>query len=379
MALDVPLRLTVFATHVIQYQAPLFAELARSPRLNLLVVFFDDAGARPYFDSQFGRQLRWDIDLLSGYESQFLRKGWRRLPNLVREVRRCDVAVVHGHSRPSMLLTALLCRLFGTPFLLRGEAWAEANVGGWRRRLRDLIAFSVVRSAAGGIANGQKNREFYTRFGAKLIVMAPYSVDVQRFRRLNGILGEQARAQQLRQLGLDPELPTLLFAGKLISKKRPQDLIAAARLMGREANVVFVGDGALLEALKKDADGLRAAFLGFVNQEQMPAALQLGDVFVLPSSLEPWGLVVNEALASGLLPVVSDRVGCADDLVAGIGEVFPSGDVVALADALERALDQPRDANWHGAVADRLEAFAIKRTADGFAEAAQAARVQHDR
>ena len=47
-----------------------------------------------------------------------------------------------------------------------------------------------------------------------------------------------------------------------------------------------------------------------------------------------WGLVINEGMAAGAFPVVSDRVGCAEDLVAGVGEVYPCGDVPSLTAAL---------------------------------------------
>jgi hypothetical protein len=59
--------LTVFALHVIQYQAPLYAELALHPDLDLHVAFFSDKGPKPYFDSGFARRVQWDIDLRADY------------------------------------------------------------------------------------------------------------------------------------------------------------------------------------------------------------------------------------------------------------------------------------------------------------------------
>src|SRR2546430_3298455 len=81
-------------------------------------------------------------------------------------------------------------------------------------------------------------------------------------------------------------------------------------------------------------------FLGFRNQSELPSFYDLCDVFVLPSTSEPWGLVVNEAMAAGRPVVVSDQVGCARDLVQnGLnGFIFPVGDVEALAHALTRVL-----------------------------------------
>ena len=80
--------------------------------------------------------------------------------------------------------------------------------------------------------------------------------------------------------------------------------------------------------------------LGFRNQKEMPRIYSLADVVVLPSETETWGLVVNEAMSCGVPVVVSDKVGCAPDLIVpGVtGYRFPVGRVPALAEAMEKAL-----------------------------------------
>jgi glycosyltransferase involved in cell wall biosynthesis len=79
-----------------------------------------------------------------------------------------------------------------------------------------------------------------------------------------------------------------------------------------------------------------ASFTGFLNQTEISRAYVAADCLVLPSDHgETWGLVVNEALASGLPCLVSDACGCAEDLV-GQQFSFPMGDVGVLATKLER-------------------------------------------
>jgi len=70
----------------------------------------------------------------------------------------------------------------------------------------------------------------------------------------------------------------------------------------------------------------RIHFLHFQNQTQMPFVYQACNLFCLPSRSETWGLAVNEAMACGKAILVSNKVGCAVDLVkAGInGEIFQS-------------------------------------------------------
>jgi glycosyltransferase involved in cell wall biosynthesis len=96
---------------------------------------------------------------------------------------------------------------------------------------------------------------------------------------------------------------------------------------------------------------------------------------VLPSHSEPWGLVVNEAMTAGVLPVVSDRVGCGPDLVHGLGEIYPWGDIVALAAALRRALSRVGEQGLADRLRQRVAGYGIEATALGFERAAHAALV----
>src|SRR5690606_29797429 len=124
-------------------------------------------------------------------------------------------------------------------------------------------------------------------------------------------------------------------------KKRPGDLVealAAARREDPGLHVLMVGSGVLEETLRRQAARLHVPvhFLGFRNQSELPSCYAAADCLVLPSDgRETWGLVVNEAMACGLPAIVSDAVGCADDLIdADTGLTVPVGDTAALARAL---------------------------------------------
>jgi glycosyltransferase involved in cell wall biosynthesis len=105
---------------------------------------------------------------------------------------------------------------------------------------------------------------------------------------------------------------------------------------------------------------------------ELPAYYHAADILVMPSEFEPWGLVVNEAMAAGVLPVVSDRVGCGPDLVQGIGEIYPCGDVGALATALSRAIRRCADPQLRVRLRNRVACYSITATAEGFERAARA-------
>ncbi len=154
----------------------------------------------------------------------------------------------------------------------------------------------------------------------------------------------------------------LLFCGKFISKKRPLDLVGAVqRLLGDGATVppihlIFVGSGELGAELRAacnicfDAEHPgtdlpkfqpgkpSSSFAGFLNQGEIVRAYVAADCLVLPSDTgETWGLVVNEAMATGLPCIASDQCGSAEDLVLPLAPkgVFPMGDLEALATAIQ--------------------------------------------
>lgn len=368
-----PPRLGVLATHPIQYQAPLYQELARRGRVALDVAFLSDPSARAHHDPGFGIHVEWDVDLLGGYHHRFLRRGLGRNPvrSLHRWIRGLDVLVIHGHAQPAMMAAAALAIATGCPYLMRGEAHPVGDATGWRRVARDAIAGQMVRRAAACLPIGSLNRDFYRRFGARRQFLAPYSVDHERF-AAGATAAATDRARQLRDLGLPADRPVAVFAGKLTTRKRPLDLVAAIRALEGRLSLVMLGDGELRAAVESAARGLPIACIGFVNQSDLPRYYGLGDMFVLPSAAEPWGLVVNEGMAAGLLPVVSDRVGCAADLVAGLGEVFPAGDVPALAASLARASEEIRDPKIRARIASRIAPFSLQATAAGFEDAALA-------
>jgi glycosyltransferase involved in cell wall biosynthesis len=228
----------------------------------------------------------------------------------------------------------------------------------------------VVAGSAGGLAVGQRNAAFYRKYRARAVTFAPHSVDNASF----AADPAQPRADLLRRLGLPAGRPVVMFCGKLQPHKRPLDLIAAAGRLTEPVTLLFVGDGPLAGQVAAALAPGAGAVTGFVNQAELPAYYHAADILVLPSAAEPWGMVVNEAMAAGVLPVVSDRVGAGQDLVAGLGEIYRCGDTAALAAALDRAVARLDDAGLAKLIAARVDRYGIEQTAAGFERAAARAR-----
>ena len=368
-----PPRLGILDFHPIQYHTPLYKQLAARGKIRLDVLYLNDQGLRPVLDPGFGVPIAWNIDLLSGYRYGFLpgpgARRPRRIGDLARWIRSHDAVVIHGHSNPWMLFAAAACRASGVPYLLRGDAGPRGPSTGIRRGIRGAVARTVVSASAGGLAVGKLNAEFYAAYRAPRIVFAPHSVDNDRFAGTPQV----ARDDLLARWGLDGRLPVIMFCGKLRPAKRPLDLATAISALAEPVNVIFVGDGELSGSVRSMLVPGRGVVTGFVNQAELPSYYHAADILVLPSQAEPWGLVVNEAMAAGVLPVVSDRVGCGPDLVEGIGEVYPCGDFGALIAALSRALVRTGDPHLATALRQRVVRYGVTATAVGFELAAMAA------
>jgi glycosyltransferase involved in cell wall biosynthesis len=366
------MKLGVVAFGPIQYHTPLYQLLTKRGHVELDVLFLSDNGLRLSLDPGFGLSIAWDIDLLSGYEHQFLatmsspRGHVARIRALARWITPHDAIVINGYNSPWMLLAMLLCRLRGVPYLLRASSHPHGLSGGFRRVLRHVGARAVVGGCAGGLVMGRLNEEFYRRNHVRFISFAPNSVDHERFAARPAV----SRPELLARWGLASVHPVILFSGKLIPRKRPLDLVAAVKLLHQEVTVIFVGDGSLAEQVRDALDPATGVVTGFVNQTMLPAYYHAADVLVLPSEAETWGLVVNEAMAAGTLPVVSDRVGCAPDLVSGVGEIFRCGDIPELAAALGRALTRISDPGRREEVRQHAARYGLDRTAAGFEHAA---------
>lgn len=341
--------LAILTSHPIQYQAPFFAALAANGAIDLTVYFMRNAGVdRPMYDPEFGREVQWDIPLLYGYRYEFL----GGLISFLRALRRSrpEALLVYGWNSPYAWAGAVTAKMLGISFWIRGEnPLSQEDVAPTAaRRMKRRILRALFRLTDAFLYIGEENRKFYLHLGvpgAKLFFV-PYAVDNDRF----FIAAEKLRAKRnaLRsERGIPEDAVVVLFVGKLIEKKRPQDVLSAFASAAKRSSrirftMLFAGDGALSDFLMAEVTAKqipRVHFLGFQNQGELPEIYAMSDIFMLPSGKgETWGLVVNEAMCFGLPVVISDIVGSGPDLVRSgeNGFIVPFGDAGGLAEALLR-------------------------------------------
>lgn len=376
------MRLVVLASHPIQYQVPLYRRLAQNPTLDLHVLFLSRHGLRSRSDPGFGVDFKWDIDLLGGYASSFLRNLREQAspggalsyvnPGVIRALRRLDPDAVlfQGARNATSLAAVKWAQRAGVVRLYR----AESSVLDTRAGRSRIAARAVLRLMTGVLPIGTANDLYYGQMGIREEDrhLAPYTVDNAFFRQRR-VAPSAARSQ----LDLSADEVVLLYAGKLQAWKAPGTLIDACAQLGPPVQVLVAGDGPLrgeVEALAAMRD-VKLTVLGFLNQTEMPIAYSAADLLVLPSLDEPWGLVVNEAMCCGVPAVVSSRVGARLDLVIpGItGAVFRAGDAADLERVLAPLVSSAAARQAQGDFAlRRIEGWDVPDTAAGVVRAIEA-------
>jgi glycosyltransferase involved in cell wall biosynthesis len=384
--------LAILTTHPIQYQVPIWQELARQGRIDFEVWYLSRQGVTQARDPGFDRIFQWDLDLLEGYPYRFLDtvpnpadiftfRGARiaSLPSLLRD-HEVSALWINGWQVEAYWQAAFHAHRAQIPVWLRAESndlHLPSRLKRWPRR---VLLHHIFRRIDRFLYIGSANRRLYQSFGvpeAKLLP-APYCVDNERFVRSAGSYRPE-RLSYRRRWGVADEAVCFLFAGKFIRKKRPLDILDAAIALVREEpflaarfHLLLVGDGELRLQLEARAAVLASlcgrpvvSFLGFLNQTEIAPAYVAADWLILASDAdETWGLVVNEALACGTPSLVSDLCGCAEDLARPLSSdmEFPCGDVQALTERLHAVVTGDLPAPEPDACESLLATYSIQTT-----------------
>jgi len=250
---------------------------------------------------------------------------------------RYDLIVLPGYHKLeywAMLLAAILRRM---PCAVFCDSTANDRP---RSPMRALAKRFFFGRCQGFFCYGERSRQYLMMHGAPSsrvfhrvqAAALPLSYDAAQVSRL--------RLEQLARV----EDPVLLYVGRLSPEKDLFCLLEAFRRLNAiypNVRLHFIGSGpqrAELEAFTVQASiSGQVRFLGGMTAEQLADHYLTATAFVLPSTSEPWGLVVNEALSYGCPVVVSDACGCMPELVIDhkTGFSFRAGDVEDLVRALE--------------------------------------------
>ena len=233
-----------------------------------------------------------------------------------------------------------------------------------RSAAREWLKRQLLRGYSAALVAGQESRAYLEELGfPPAAIFQPWDV-------VDNTFFQQSAVQAC------PRQPTFLCVSRLIAKKNHQGLLeayASYQQQGGSWGLQLVGSGPLENLLRAQIAALthpeRVQLMPFCQLEELGRLYGQASAFVLASSSDQWGLVVNEAMAAGLPCLVSTACGCAVDLIEHnrTGWCFDINRIQSLTELMHTAERQPpyQRAAMVASAKQRLEAFTPKVFAQG--------------
>ena len=377
---NVMTRKTVILTEIIApYRIPVFNALARREGVDLHVIFLAETDKALRQWRIYTDEIRFSYEVLpswrwrAGKHSLLVNRGlWSALDAASPQAILCG-----GYNYPASWESLWWARRRNVRFVL----WTESNQRDQRsgRAGVEWLKRYFVNSCNAFVVPGKSSFAYLQTLGVseQVIFTAPNAVDNTFF----ATQAEKTRAHPAEfreKFGLPARF--ILFVGRLVPEKGVFDLLEAyAKLesgLRSEVGLVFAGDGVSREELAQQAKRISpgmVCFPGFAQREDLAGLYALAETLVLPTHSDPWGLVVNEAMACGLPIIVSSVAGCSADLVEDgwNGYIVPPRDSEKLSVAIDSLVRQPELKQRMSARSlERIRNYSPEACADGLAAAA---------
>jgi glycosyltransferase involved in cell wall biosynthesis len=372
-------RLMIISEIIAPYRIPVFNALAQHEGIDLRVVFLAETDASLRQWQIYRDEIRFAYEVLPSWRFRIgansVLLNWRVRASLKKFAP--EAIICGGYNYPASWEALSWSRRNGADFIL----WSESNRYDARSRRRwvESLKSYFVASCDRFVVPGKSSFAYLQSLGraADKIFTAPDAVDNDWFEDHANIARSQS-AELRNRLGLPGRF--ILFVGRLVREKGIFDLLEAyGRLeddVRSAVGLVFAGDGKSTAELEWSAKRIRPGTIhvaGFAQREALAAIYGLADVFVLPTHSDPWGLVVNEAMACGLPVIVTSVAGCAADLVddGRNGYVVPVADSDKLSRAIDAILRNPELKRQMSALSkERIRQYSPEACAAGLAAAA---------
>jgi len=373
-------RLVIVTEIIAPYRIPVLNALARLPEIELEVVFLSENDPTLREWKVYKEEINFRYQVLPSWRQRLGKYNLlinRRVSSTVQRINP-DVVMCGGYNYLASWSAASWSRSHRVPLLL----WSESTA--WDRRRGyppvEFLKARFLKLCTAFIVPGKSPLNYLTGLGIAehRIFTAPNAVDTALFSKL----ADSARSNST-QVRARYNLPSryFLYVGRLVRDKGIFDLLDGySRLepaLRAAVGLVLAGTGSahadLLERAAKISPGT-IQFPGFLHREQLPEIYGLADGLIFPTHTDPWGLVVNEAMACGLPVITTSVAGCALDLVQDgwNGFVVPPGDPPKLAQAMATLANNPARRKEMGCRSrERIEKYSPDAWASGVLEAVQ--------
>ncbi len=336
-------KLLIFHPYLAPYRIDLYNYLSKITNLKVLLTGSNAEIATLGFDLE-------QINKLAEFDYCYYQKGIRIGRHLLsfiywKVIKEFRPDIVLAHELGINTLFAILLRpLFNYEiYITIDDSPSMALHYGFKRELLRKWIFRHIHGAL--VVNPQVKNYLENKYKSSDCEYLYFPIIQNDVVLENKINSAQEKADEYTKLYKLDAKKIILFVGRLETIKAPDRLIETYESLNDKSSIlVIVGKGSLLPHLKQHVKekGLenKVILTGALSGKELYAWYYLAHLFVLPSTFEPFGAVVNEALVAGCYTIVSDKVGASSLINKSNGDVFKSGDYGQLAHILLNALNK---------------------------------------
>lgn len=258
-------------------------------------------------------------------------------------VKNNDLILIGGYEQPTYILISMLCRLLKKPYILVFDGISTNRLSEKENFIKKYLKSIVISNSKYIMGNGTVSKRYFNevfKYPSEKIYNQYLTVDSDKINMLYKNK-DRYRREYREKLNIKETDKVLIYSGRLVDIKNVQSVIKAiAKIERNDITFLITGGGILESELKflSKSLGVRTIITGFISeQEELFKHYFVGDALILPSTYEPWGLVVNEAMFSGLPVIVSNVCGCSIDLVnkGGNGQIINPKDINDIKEKIE--------------------------------------------
>jgi len=325
------MKIGIVITHPTQFDVPIF----RLGKDCIDVIYTSSDKLATVFDPELNRNVKWLKNNLEGYNYSVLRPngGFKQLFYEIKESK-FDLLITNGYYNKYFVVALLLGKLYAKKNAIRIDSVEFNSVTFVNRVFKKLLYLFFRIMIDHYFVVSKLSKQFLLNKGINESRIAYYGyISDNKFFKDKSRIDLQIKEQIRSNYNIPLNSRIILCVSKHNDREAPFDTINAfSKLDHNNLHLVLIGDGPLrgdLEQFAKQLNVQNISFTGYIQFQDLPLFYSISELFVHDSHNEPWGVSVQEAIASGIPVIVSDKVGAGHDLIdQGVnGYMYEAGNI----------------------------------------------------
>lgn len=275
-----------------------------------------------FYTDDFKKNRKWETGEAKFKEYDLRENGIINYLKLYKTIKKYDVIIIGGYYKIVYVFLSLFSKLLGKPCILLFDGISTDRLNIKEKKLKFILKKFIVNNSDYIFGNGEISKRYFRgkfKYPEDRIYNQYLSVDINLIKELS-LIKNIKKIELKKNMNIEVDKKVIIYSGRLVEIKNVDLIVEALNRNPYKDSVHFliVGGGELENNIKEKClkYGISVTITGFLSkQEEVFDYYNTGDLFILPSKIEPWGLVVQEAMAAGLPILVSKTSGCVLDFV----------------------------------------------------------------